>query len=129
LPPQRPAREPPAHLRCADSAGKEQPVWCNQGAACFYSGITDIHWSQNGSLINVATMTGDQVFARPQLLPLYTSRKSVGIDAKTPPQFTQMAKWVQDDNNTGVYYVSTAVVDRWIDDAAARIFHMQVSVL
>jgi glutathionyl-hydroquinone reductase len=41
-------------------------------------------------------------------------------------QFTQMAKWVQDDNNTGVYYVSTAVVDRWIDDAAARVFHMQV---
>ena len=37
-----------------------------------------------------------------------------------------MAKWVQDDNNTGVYYVSTAVVDRWIDDAAARVFHMQV---
>ena len=37
-----------------------------------------------------------------------------------------MAKWVQDDNNTGVYYVSTAVVDQWIDDAANRIFHMQV---
>ena len=37
-----------------------------------------------------------------------------------------MTKWVQDDNNTGVFYVSTAVVDRWIDDASARIFHMQV---
>jgi hypothetical protein len=36
-------------------------MWCNQGAACFYNGINDIHWSQNGSLINVATMTGDQV--------------------------------------------------------------------
>jgi hypothetical protein len=35
---------------------------------------------------------------------------------------------VQDDNNTGVYYVSTAVVDQWIDDAASRIFHMQVLV-
>jgi ceroid-lipofuscinosis neuronal protein 5 len=36
-------------------------VWCNQGAACFYNGINDIHWSQNGSLTNVATMTGAQV--------------------------------------------------------------------
>jgi len=82
-----------------DGSGKEEPMWCNQGAACFYNGINDIHWSQNGSLINVATMTGDQ--------------------------FARMAKWVQDDNNTGVYYVSTAVVDQWIDDAANRIFHMQ----
>jgi ceroid-lipofuscinosis neuronal protein 5 len=82
-----------------DGSGQLEPMWCNQGAACFYNGIDDIHWSQNGSLVNVATVTGDQ--------------------------FTQVAKWVQDDNNTGVYYVSTAVVDRWIDDAAARIFHMQ----
>ena len=37
-----------------------------------------------------------------------------------------MSKWVQDDNNTGVYYVSTAVVDQWIDDAAARLFTTQV---
>jgi hypothetical protein len=38
-------------------------MWCNQGAACFYNGIDDIHWSQNGSLVNVATVTGDQVNA------------------------------------------------------------------
>jgi hypothetical protein len=39
-----------------------------------------------------------------------------------------MTTWVQDDNNTGVFYVSTAVVDKWIDDAASRIFHMQVQL-
>ena len=49
------------HSRVADGSGKEAPVWCNQGAACFYNGINDIHWSQNGSLTNVATMTGAQV--------------------------------------------------------------------
>jgi len=42
----------------------EEPMWCNQGAACFYDGINDIHWSQNGSLLNVAMMTGAQVKAR-----------------------------------------------------------------
>ncbi|XP_056320932.1 ceroid-lipofuscinosis neuronal protein 5-like [Danio aesculapii] len=28
--------------------GMSAPFWCNQGAACFYDGIDDIHWKQNG---------------------------------------------------------------------------------
>ena len=58
----------PANLtpsaRFTDGSGNEEPMWCNQGAACFYDGINDIHWSQNGSLLNVAMMTGAQVKAR-----------------------------------------------------------------
>ena len=58
----------PANLtpsaRFTDGSGNEEPMWCNQGAACFYDGINDIHWSQNGSLLNVAMMTGAQVKAQ-----------------------------------------------------------------
>ena len=93
-------------------------MWCNQGAACFYNGINDIHWSQNGSLLNVAMMSGAQVNASVDV-------ECCGADAQRL-QFKQMAQWVQNDNNTGVYYVSTAVVDQWIDDAAARLFTTQV---
>ncbi|KAL5459852.1 hypothetical protein EMCRGX_G033235 [Ephydatia muelleri] len=54
------------------------PIWCNQGAACFYSGINDIHWTQNGTLKKVAEITGQQ--------------------------FNTLADYIISDNNTGIYY-------------------------
>ncbi|XP_054829976.1 ceroid-lipofuscinosis neuronal protein 5 [Eublepharis macularius] len=54
------------------------PFWCNQGAACFYEGINDAHWKENGSLVLVTTISG--------------------------AMFNQMAKWVKYDNRTGIYY-------------------------
>lgn len=36
----------------------DAPFWCNQGAACFFDGIDDIHWSQNGTLEKVGEITG-----------------------------------------------------------------------
>lgn len=42
------------HLRPAMNA----PFWCNQGAACFFEGIDDIHWKENGTLVLVATISG-----------------------------------------------------------------------
>ncbi|XP_041923803.1 ceroid-lipofuscinosis neuronal protein 5 isoform X1 [Alosa sapidissima] len=62
------------HLRPGVSA----PFWCNQGAACFFEGIDDMHWKQNGTLEKVGEITGDQ--------------------------FNDMARWVQEDNETGIYY-------------------------
>lgn len=35
------------------------PFWCNQGAACFFEGIDDLHWSQNGTLEKIGEVTGD----------------------------------------------------------------------
>lgn len=35
------------------------PFWCNQGAACFFEGIDDIHWSQNGTLEKIGEITGE----------------------------------------------------------------------
>lgn len=35
------------------------PFWCNQGAACFFQGIDDLHWSQNGTLEKIGTLTGE----------------------------------------------------------------------
>nr|XP_056718104.1 ceroid-lipofuscinosis neuronal protein 5 [Euleptes europaea] len=55
-----------------------EPFWCNQGAACFYEGIDDAHWKENGTLVQVATITG--------------------------AMFNEMAKWVEYDNRTGIYY-------------------------
>ena len=60
----------------ADGSGQLEPMWCNQGAACFYNGIDDIHWSQNGSLVNVATVTGDQVNASVKRVGLASSAKT-----------------------------------------------------
>lgn len=34
------------------------PFWCNQGAACFFEGIDDLHWSQNGTLEKIGVITG-----------------------------------------------------------------------
>lgn len=42
------------HLRPDVSA----PFWCNQGAACFFDGIDDLHWSQNGTLEKIGEITG-----------------------------------------------------------------------
>ncbi|XP_063069128.1 ceroid-lipofuscinosis neuronal protein 5 [Engraulis encrasicolus] len=59
------------------------PSWCNQGAACFFEGIDDLHWKQNGTLEKVAEITGGQ--------------------------FNDMARWVQEDNETGIYYETWTV--------------------
>uniref|UniRef100_A0A8D2ZLN0 Bis(monoacylglycero)phosphate synthase CLN5 n=1 Tax=Scophthalmus maximus TaxID=52904 RepID=A0A8D2ZLN0_SCOMX len=37
------------------------PFWCNQGAACFFEGIDDSHWSQNGTLEKIGEVTGRQL--------------------------------------------------------------------
>lgn len=42
------------HLR----PGMNAPFWCNQGAACFYEGIDDTHWKENGTLVHVSTISG-----------------------------------------------------------------------
>ncbi|OCT95502.1 ceroid-lipofuscinosis neuronal protein 5 [Xenopus laevis] len=62
------------HLR----PNMEEPFWCNQGAACFYEGIDDNHWKSNGTLVPIATMSG--------------------------AIFNSMAKWLKEDNDTGIYY-------------------------
>ncbi|XP_030198787.1 ceroid-lipofuscinosis neuronal protein 5 [Gadus morhua] len=67
------------HLRANASA----PFWCNQGAACFFEGVDDVHWSQNGTLEKIGVITGDM--------------------------FNDMAQWVQEDNQTGIYYETWTV--------------------
>ncbi|XP_053167413.1 ceroid-lipofuscinosis neuronal protein 5 isoform X2 [Hemicordylus capensis] len=62
-----------------------EPFWCNQGAACFYEGIDDAHWKENGTLVLLSTISG--------------------------AIFNQMAKWVKYDNETGIYYESWTVKD------------------
>lgn len=42
------------HLR----PGMDAPFWCNQGAACFYEGIDDAHWKENGTLVLMTTISG-----------------------------------------------------------------------
>lgn len=42
------------HLR----PDRDAPFWCNQGAACFYEGIDDVHWKENGTLVLVTTISG-----------------------------------------------------------------------
>ncbi|KAL4608830.1 ceroid-lipofuscinosis neuronal protein 5 [Arapaima gigas] len=63
--------------------GKSAPFWCNQGAACFFEGIDDLHWTQNGTLEKVGQMSGTQ--------------------------FNDMTQWVQDDNRTGIFYETWTV--------------------
>ncbi|XP_004482028.2 bis(monoacylglycero)phosphate synthase CLN5 isoform X1 [Dasypus novemcinctus] len=67
------------HLRPEMNA----PFWCNQGAACFFEGIDDIHWKENGTLVLIATISGNT--------------------------FNKMAKWVKWDNETGIYYETWTV--------------------
>ena len=57
---------------------RTSPLWCNQGAACLYPGISDAHWKQNGTLQKVAEMTGDQ--------------------------FNKLADYIHWDNHTGLFY-------------------------
>lgn len=59
------------------------PFWCNQGAACFFEGIDDIHWKQNGTLEKIGEISGEI--------------------------FNEMARWVQEDNATGVFYETWTV--------------------
>lgn len=61
----------------------EEPFWCNQGAACFFEGIDDEHWRTYGTLVPVATISGSM--------------------------FNQLAKWIKEDNNTGIYYETWTV--------------------
>ncbi|XP_072300939.1 bis(monoacylglycero)phosphate synthase CLN5 [Eucyclogobius newberryi] len=60
------------------------PFWCNQGAACFFEGIDDLHWSQNGTLEKISEISGNQ--------------------------FNDLAQWVQEDNRTGIYYETWTVL-------------------
>ena len=61
-------------------ANRSDPLWCNQGATCFYPGINDTHWTQSkyGTLTKVAEMTGKQ--------------------------FNELAAYLKWDNRTGIYY-------------------------
>ena len=43
------------------------PFWCNQGAACFFGGIDDPHWSQNGTLEKLGEVTGEEIWKRVDL--------------------------------------------------------------
>nr|XP_021496905.1 ceroid-lipofuscinosis neuronal protein 5 isoform X1 [Meriones unguiculatus] len=61
----------------------DAPFWCNQGAACFFEGIDDKHWKENGTLTVVATISGNT--------------------------FNKMAQWVKQDNETGIYYETWTV--------------------
>ncbi|XP_062862757.1 ceroid-lipofuscinosis neuronal protein 5 [Trichomycterus rosablanca] len=60
-----------------------EPFWCNQGAACFFEGIDDVHWKQNGTLEKVGEISGKQ--------------------------FNSLAQWVKEDNETGIYYETWTV--------------------
>ncbi|KAL3878274.1 hypothetical protein ACJMK2_030639 [Sinanodonta woodiana] len=69
-------------------------LWCNQGAACIYDGVDDLHWSQNGTLVKVAEITGDV--------------------------FNKFAMWALNDNKTGIYYETWTVEEKpggkmWFD--------------
>jgi len=57
--------------------------WCNQGATCIYMGIDEKHWRQNGTLQEVARISGSV--------------------------FNNFAKWVETDNNTYPFYETWTV--------------------
>ncbi|KAJ8300600.1 hypothetical protein KUTeg_022119 [Tegillarca granosa] len=70
------------HMR---DEGKEI-TWCNQGAVCIYDGIEDRIWKENGTLVKVASTTGDT--------------------------FNKFAQWVLWDNDTGLFYETWTVRGR-----------------
>ena len=37
-------------------------LWCNQGAACIQNGIDKSHWEQNGTIIEVAEISGNAIY-------------------------------------------------------------------
>lgn len=43
------------------------PFWCNQGAACFFEGIDDLHWKQNGTLEKVGEISGKKLYTSVQM--------------------------------------------------------------
>lgn len=54
----------------------DAPFWCNQGAACFFEGIDDRHWKENGTLALVATISGKfQKWSTGGRLHRYASRR------------------------------------------------------
>ena len=60
------------HLRPEQYA----PFWCNQGAACFFEGIDDLHWSQNGTLEKLGEITGKASQVQPGIFTLRGQRKA-----------------------------------------------------
>ncbi|XP_077473070.1 bis(monoacylglycero)phosphate synthase CLN5 [Stigmatopora argus] len=71
------------HLR----PGVFAPFWCNQGAACFFDGIDDSHWEQNGTLEKIGEISGKQ--------------------------HCDNCLYVREDNTTGIYYETWAVLSHW----------------
>lgn len=63
------------HLR----GGIMAPFWCNQGAACFFEGIDDIHWKQNGSLEKVGEISGKKNLQMLLILLVYNSVFSASL--------------------------------------------------
>uniref|UniRef100_A0A1B0GUE8 Bis(monoacylglycero)phosphate synthase CLN5 n=1 Tax=Homo sapiens TaxID=9606 RepID=A0A1B0GUE8_HUMAN len=63
----------------------DAPFWCNQGAACFFEGIDDVHWKENGTLVQVATISGfhhvgqDSIELRTSSDPPILASQSAGI--------------------------------------------------
>ena len=47
------------------------PVWCNQGAVCYYPGIDDKHWKENGTLLKIGQMNGTQFTRLAQYIKNY----------------------------------------------------------
>ncbi|XP_076446631.1 bis(monoacylglycero)phosphate synthase CLN5-like isoform X2 [Babylonia areolata] len=66
--------------------GNETLLWCNQGATCVSDGIDEESWKQNGTLVQVATITGET--------------------------FNRFANWTEYDNNTGVFYETWTVKEK-----------------
>lgn len=48
--------------------GITAPFWCNQGAACFFEGIDDVHWKQNGTLEKVGEISGKKLCTSVQMV-------------------------------------------------------------
>ena len=63
--------------------GTPYPVWCNEGATCFYDGIDDRHWSENGSLVLIGNISGSD--------------------------FNKFIEWLHRDNDSAVYYITFRV--------------------
>ncbi|XP_045203243.2 ceroid-lipofuscinosis neuronal protein 5 homolog [Mercenaria mercenaria] len=61
-------------------------LWCNQGAACIYDGVDDKHWTEHGTLVKVAEISGSL--------------------------YNKFAEWVLYDNDTAIYYETWTVWDK-----------------
>lgn len=88
------------------------PFWCNQGAACFFEGIDDVHWKQNGTLEKVGEISGKKLCTNVQMvlvLLVHDYVFSVSLFSVIGEQFNDLARWVQEDNETGIYYETWTV--------------------